>query len=55
MRSVEKNLYKNGKSVTNSKNKVDEYSEKFHEITDEDNEAGFIYLEVIMKIRDMLN
>ncbi|MEX2594694.1 MAG: hypothetical protein WD426_18135 [Anditalea sp.] len=44
-RSVEKILYANGKAVTENFEKVNEgFAETFGIITDEDQEAGFIYL-----------
>ena len=44
-RSVEKNLYKNGKVVTQNADKViEEFTEKFSGITDEDKESGHIYV-----------
>ena len=44
-RSVEKNLYKNGKVVTQNVDKViKEFKETFNGITDEDKEAGHIYV-----------
>lgn len=44
-RSVEKNLYKNGKVVTQNVDKViKEFTETFNGITDEDKEAGHIYV-----------
>lgn len=44
-RSVEKNLYKNGKVVTQNVNKViEEFSEAFSGITKEDEKAGYIYV-----------
>lgn len=44
-RSVEKILYTNGKVVTQNVDKVnEEFIEKFGNITDEDNEAGYIYV-----------
>ena len=44
-RSVEKNLYKNGKVVTQNADKViEEFTEKFSGITDEDKETGHIYV-----------
>jgi hypothetical protein len=45
LRSVEKNLYNNGKVVTQNMNKViEEFSEAFSEITKEDEKAGYIYV-----------
>ena len=44
-RSVEKNLYKNGKVVTQNVDKViEEFTETFSGITDEDEETGHIYV-----------
>ncbi|MGB1242783.1 MAG: GIY-YIG nuclease family protein [Chitinophagales bacterium] len=44
-RSVEKNLYANGKAVTENIDKVNEgFTEQFSEITDDDKEAGYIYV-----------
>ena len=44
-RSVEKNLYKNGKVVTqNVDNVIKEFTETFNGITEEDKEAGHIYV-----------
>lgn len=44
-RSVEKILYANGKAVSENADKVNErFLEKFGNITDEDREAGFIYI-----------
>jgi hypothetical protein len=44
-RSVEKNLYANGQVVSENSNKVNEnFIEKFSDITEEDEEAGFIYV-----------
>ena len=44
-RSVEKILYANGQVVSENKNKVNEsFIEKFSNITDEDEEAGYIYV-----------
>ncbi|MDC1068445.1 GIY-YIG nuclease family protein [Candidatus Kapabacteria bacterium] len=44
-RSVEKNLYKNGKVVTmNSDDVVEDFIENTSEITDEDTESGYIYV-----------
>lgn len=44
-RSVEKNLYANGQVVSENRNKVNEnFIEKFSNITEEDEEAGFIYV-----------
>ena len=44
-RSVEKNLYANGQVVSENSNKVNEnFIEKFSNITEEDEEAGFIYV-----------
>ncbi len=45
MRSVEKILYANGKVVTeNADNVTEEFYERFTDITDEDKEAGYIYV-----------
>jgi len=45
MRSVEKNLYKNGKVVTQNVDKViEEFTETFGGITNEDKETGHIYV-----------
>jgi hypothetical protein len=45
MRSVEKSLYANGKVVTeNSDSVTEEFYELFTDITDEDKEAGYIYV-----------
>jgi hypothetical protein len=45
MRSVEKILYANGKVVTENADKVrEEFYEQFNEITEEDKEAGYIYV-----------
>jgi hypothetical protein len=45
MRSVEKNLYKNGKVVTQNVDKViEEFTETFSGITNEDKETGHIYV-----------
>ena len=45
MRSVEKNLYTNGKSVTQNADKViEEFTETFSGITKEDKETGHIYI-----------
>ena len=45
MRSVEKNLYKNGKVVTQNVDKViEEFTETFSGITEEDEESGHIYI-----------
>ena len=44
-RSVEKNLYKNGKVVTQNIDKInEEFTEKFSGITKEDKETGHIYV-----------
>ena len=44
-RSVEKILYANGKVVTENTDKINEnFIEKFSNITEEDEEAGFIYI-----------
>ena len=44
-RSVEKNLYANGQVVSENTTKVNEnFIEKFSNITDDDEEAGFIYV-----------
>jgi hypothetical protein len=44
-RSVEKILYDNGQVVTENIDEVnDEFLEKFNDITDEDEESGFIYV-----------
>lgn len=44
-RSVEKNLYKNGKVVTQNIDKViEEFTEAFNGISDEDKETGHIYI-----------
>jgi hypothetical protein len=44
-RSVEKILYANGKVVTDNLKKINEnFTESFSSITDEDKEAGYIYL-----------
>lgn len=44
-RSVEKILYANGKAVTENNDRVnEEFIEKFSNITDEDEEAGYIYV-----------
>ena len=44
-RSVEKNLYANGQVVSENTTKVNEnFIEKFSNITEEDEEAGFIYV-----------
>lgn len=60
-RSVEKILYANGKVVTQNVDKVnEEFFEKFGNITDQDEEAGYIYVlkskssdERIVSIRDL--
>jgi hypothetical protein len=45
MRSVEKSLYANGQVVTeNVDNVTEEFYESFSDITNEDKEAGYIYL-----------
>ena len=45
MRSVEKILYANGKVVTENADSVtEEFYERFTDITDEDKEAGYIYV-----------
>ena len=45
MRSVEKSLYANGQVVTeNVDNVTEEFYERFTDITEEDKEAGYIYL-----------
>jgi hypothetical protein len=45
MRSVEKILYDNGNAVTvNSDEEVEEFMENFSNITEEDKEAGYIYV-----------
>ena len=45
MRSVEKILYTHGKVVTENADSVtEEFYEQFNEITDEDKEAGYIYV-----------
>lgn len=45
MRSVEKILYTNGKVVTENADSVtEEFYERFTDITDEDKEAGYIYV-----------
>ena len=45
LRSVEKNLYNNGKVVTQNSDKViEEFTETFSEITNEDKETGYIYV-----------
>jgi hypothetical protein len=44
-RSVEKNLYANGKVVTENMDSIsEEFIEKFSDITEEDKEAGYIYV-----------
>lgn len=44
-RSIEKLLYSNGQSVTEIADKsIQDFTEKFNDITDEDKEAGFIYI-----------
>lgn len=51
-RSVEKILYANGKVVSENVDKVNEtFVKKFNDITDEDEEAGFIYV-LISKSKD---
>jgi hypothetical protein len=45
MRSVEKSLYANGKVVTeNSDSVTEEFYERFTDITEDDKEAGYIYV-----------
>lgn len=45
MRTVEKNLYKNGKSVTENVDAVIEnFNKSFSDISEEDKEAGYIYV-----------
>ena len=45
MRSVEKSLYANGQVVTENADSVsEEFYERFTDITDEDKEAGYIYV-----------
>jgi hypothetical protein len=45
MRSIEKILYANGKVVTENADTVtEEFYERFTDITDEDEEAGYIYV-----------
>jgi hypothetical protein len=44
-RSVEKNLYANGKVVTENMDSIsEEFIEKFSDITEDDKEAGYIYV-----------
>ncbi len=44
LRTVEKNLYSNGKAVTENVSKVlDEFNEQFSGVTEEDKESGYIY------------
>jgi hypothetical protein len=45
LRSLGKNLFLNGKGITqNEDNVLEEFYERFTDITDEDNEAGYIYV-----------
>ena len=45
LRTVEKNLYNNGKAVTENISKVlDEFNEQFSGVSDEDKESGYIYV-----------
>jgi hypothetical protein len=45
MRSVEKSLYANGKVVTENTDEVtEEFYERFNDISEEDKEAGYIYV-----------
>ena len=61
LRSLGKNLLKNGKAITSNSEKVDEdFVESFNEITDEDNDAGSIYVlkslsmvEALTSIKDL--
>ena len=60
MRSVEKILYANGKVVTENADSVtEEFYERFTDITDEDKEAGYIYVlsskSIDPKITDIKN
>ena len=44
LRTVEKNLYSNGKAVTENVSKVlDEFNEQFSGVSEEDKESGYIY------------
>ena len=44
LRTVEKNLYSNGKAVTENVSKVlEEFNEQFSGVTEEDKESGYIY------------
>lgn len=44
LRTVEKNLYNNGKAVTENISKVlDEFNEQFSGVSEEDKESGYIY------------
>ena len=44
LRTVEKNLYNNGKAVTENISKVlEEFNEQFSGVTEEDKESGYIY------------
>ena len=44
LRTVEKNLYNNGKAVTENVSKVlDEFNEQFSGVSEEDKESGYIY------------
>ncbi|NBY10545.1 MAG: GIY-YIG nuclease family protein, partial [Sphingobacteriia bacterium] len=60
LRSLGKNLFLNGKGITQSSdNEVEEFIEIFSSITDEDNEAGYIYVlsskSTDPKIKDIKN
>ena len=45
LRTVEKNLYKNGKSVTENLDKVlERFNKRFGNINDDDKESGYIYV-----------
>jgi|APSaa5957512535_1039671.scaffolds.fasta_scaffold04461_5 hypothetical protein len=45
LRSLGKNLFKNGKAITVNKERINEdFIKTFNDITDEDDEAGFIYV-----------
>ena len=60
LRSLGKNLFLNGKGITQSyDNEVEEFIEIFSSITDEDNEAGYIYVlsskSTDPKIKDIKN
>jgi len=55
LRSLGKNLLKNGKAITSNFEKIDEdFVESFNEITDDDNDAGSIYvLKSLSMVQDL--